>query len=1139
MRTSRLLLPALLGGLALGAADRPARADWPAPAGADLSDPSTWPSDPGYGGQWNLWSFMPAANLDTVSAYEASVGSGFHADVAWQTTIGDPAVVIAVLDSGIRWDQDDLVNKFYLNRGELPVPAAACGTAAGADLHDVNGDGLFNVQDYTTATGHAQPTAATICDPRVTDVNGNGLLDPQDLIRTFSDGVDDDGNGWTDDISGWDAYHDDNDPADDTDYGHGTGEAKDSAAETDNGRGDAGVCPRCLVMMVRAGDSFVVDANDFATGVVFAVDSGAAVIQEALGAIDGTPGMHAAIEYAWRRDVTVVASAADEDSFHANLPGTVDHTIYVHATTYDTSRRDDATTFMAFNNCTNYGPQLLLSTPGTGCSSEATGKTAGMVGLILSAAIEAGLDPLDPATDPFGSKRLRPEEIKQLLVTTVDDIYDPADATNPDRYVTYPGWEQRFGYGRTNVGNAVEAVAAGAIPPVVDVQEPDWFDVVDPAVTPTVSIRGEVSYRDDLYDGYDYVVEWAPGVEPLPAAWTELAAGTDETAAIDGELARLDVAALTIDNPRLPEPDVDVDRYLVTVRVRVTLHAPGQPWDGTRGEIRRAFHVRHDPNLLPGFPLALEGSGEGSAKVTDLDGDGAMEIVYADTGGAVHAIGAGGVELPGWPVHTDVQPAWRDGVAGNHRDTAAVADGAIDPDLWRTMVLQGPGVGDLDGPGPGGRQVVVATYDGYVYAWDADGGLAAGFPVELDRSFAATTDPQAVVDSGVFGSPVLEDLDGDGTLEIVVGAMDAHVYAWHHDGTPVAGWPVLLQDGDQRTRIVQTPSIGDIDGDGAPEIVVGTNEDYNGLGKLYALEADGSRVAGWPIALPTQSVLPVVGTGLPNNTALADVDGDGVVDVAACGIVAVPEVVRGDGSVVGIMSNSPFGEDTSSDDIPALVAIANGSFGDLDGDGTWDLMWGGAGFGFAEAFAGAGRRVDFDHQLNAWSGQTFTYLPGFPRRVDDHQFFMNPAVADLDGDGLPEVINGSGGYYVHAWNYRGEEPAGWPKFTGGWIISSPAVGDVDGDGQLDVVVATRAGTLWAWRTTGSVDGKVHWASFHHDDRNTGNVDTPIGFGSFGGDGDGDGDGGCCDAGGRTTAATWALGLGIVAVALGRRRRRRA
>jgi MYXO-CTERM domain-containing protein len=111
--------------------------------------------------------------------------------------------------------------------------------------------------------------------------------------------------------------------------------------------------------------------------------------------------------------------------------------------------------------------------------------------------------------------------------------------------------------------------------------------------------------------------------------------------------------------------------------------------------------------------------------------------------------------------------------------------------------------------------------------------------------------------------------------------------------------------------------------------------------------------------------------------------------------------------------------------------------------------------------------------------------------MDDWQFFMNPIVADLDGDNKVEVVNTSGGYRVHAWNSDAEQPAGWPKSTGGWNITSPAVGDLDGDGTFDVVVASRNGWLFSWSTPGSTDGIVEWQFFGHDHHNTNNYNTPI------------------------------------------------
>ena len=57
--------------------------------------------------------------------------------------------------------------------------------------------------------------------------------------------------------------------------------------------------------------------------------------------------------------------------------------------------------------------------------------------------------------------------------------------------------------------------------------------------------------------------------------------------------------------------------------------------------------------------------------------------------------------------------------------------------------------------------------------------------------------------------------------------------------------------------------------------------------------------------------------------------------------------------------------------------------------------------------------------------------------MEDWQFVTGPAVAEISGDALPEIIATSGGYFVHAFNAAGVEPAGWPKLTGQWQTADP------------------------------------------------------------------------------------------------------
>ena len=169
----------------------------------------------------------------------------------------------------------------------------------------------------------------------------------------------------------------------------------------------------------------------------------------------------------------------------------------------------DSTTFLAFDSCTNYGGQGALSVAGTSCASEATGRTAGIAGLVYS----MGLSLSQPLT-------LSAEEVMQVLKQSADDINVPESriptddaGAGPQFYESKPGWDQRFNYGRENAFKAVSMVQAGKIPPEVDMTSPTWYQPIYASqVNGPVAIIGTVAAK--RAKSYDYVVEWAPGVEP-------------------------------------------------------------------------------------------------------------------------------------------------------------------------------------------------------------------------------------------------------------------------------------------------------------------------------------------------------------------------------------------------------------------------------------------------------------------------------------------------------------------------------------------------------------------------------------------------------------------------------------------------
>jgi len=97
--------------------------------------------------------------------------------------------------------------------------------------------------------------------------------------------------------------------------------------------------------------------------------------------------------------------------------------------------------------------------------------------------------------------------------------------------------------------------------------------------------------------------------------------------------------------------------------------------------------------------------------------------------------------------------------------------------------------------------------------------------------------------------------------------------------------------------------------------------------------------------------------------------------------------------------------------------------------------------------------------------------------------FSSPAVADINDDGKPEVIVGSGDGKVYALNGENGQLI-WSFSTGDWIFSSPAVADIDRDGLLDIVVGSVNGKIYRFEAT-RPHGKVIWSKFRGDLRNTG------------------------------------------------------
>jgi len=319
-----------------------------------------------------------------------------QSEFAWGMTRGSRTVILAALDSGIDWDHPDIMGNIWVNPGE-----------------DLDGDGeLFDIDDM--------------------------------------DGLDNDLNGYIDDLIGYDfidncrdAYpgedgdDPDNDPSDFILDGHGTHIYGIMGAVGNNAIGVVGVNWNVSLMALRSGylrddgEGFQ-DYEAKANAIIYAVENGADVINMSFGSYHPDDTFNDLIQDAWEAGVILVAAAGNEATSARSYPACYSHVISVAAT----NRLDLKTDF------SNYGYWVDISAPGENIMSTFPDDTyQTLSGTSMSSPIVAGAAGLLLSYFPDSSN--------EWIVSRLLGSADPIDSLNPDSL------RGKLGTGRLNLFNAI------------------------------------------------------------------------------------------------------------------------------------------------------------------------------------------------------------------------------------------------------------------------------------------------------------------------------------------------------------------------------------------------------------------------------------------------------------------------------------------------------------------------------------------------------------------------------------------------------------------------------------------------------------------------------------------------------------